>query len=457
MHDLRALVVDDSKVGRLTMLKKLEAMDVKVDLAESGQQALDYLTRHRPDVIFMDHMMPDMDGFEVTRRIKASPATRDIPVIVVSGNEDEEFFRESRAVGAVDAIAKPPANEVLETLLASLPKRVVEAPAEPAPQPKVVEPVPAPSVDMAEVRALVERLVGAAVAPLRDGFMAEIGRRLEAEARNQRMALGDWGERLDQQAAAMAELRRGAEDAETLGNRLQALEQRLAPLEAEAGRPLPDLDALRTDMEQRVAAGLAELRAGTDGMAPRLESLSHDFQDLRASVDDHAARSEQRFAGVDSRLDALAEDLGRVSRDEQSLRSAQAEMEQRVEQRVEQRIQQMQYSVDAAQQAAVPVQEEVGEAASDALQAIQVELGELREHLSEARLRERVAETLGSLQPAAATQQPVEEREPPRPTAAGGLQAEVDRLKGKVKTLSTMIAIGGAVLLAVIGVVLLRG
>ena len=453
MHDLRALVVDDSKVGRLTMLKKLEAMDVKVDLAESGQQALDYLTRHRPDVIFMDHMMPDMDGFEVTRRIKASPATRDIPVIVVSGNEDEEFFRESRAVGAVDAIAKPPANEVLETLLASLPKRVVEAPAESAPQSTVVEAAPALSVDMAEVRALVERLVGAAVAPLRDDFMAEIGRRLEAEARNQRMALGGWGERLDQQAAAMAELRRGAADAETLGNRLQALEQRQVPPEAESGRPLPDLDALRMDMEQRVAASVAELRAGTDGMAPRLESLSHGFQDLRASVNDHTARSEQRFAGVDSRLDALAEDLGRVSRDEQSLRSAQAEMEQRVEQR----IQQMQYSVDAAQQAAVPVQEEVGEAASDALQAIQVELGELREHLSEARLRERVAETLGSLQPAAATQQPVEEREPPRPTAAGGLQAEVDRLKGKVKTLSTMIAIGGAVLLAVIGVVLLRG
>jgi CheY-like chemotaxis protein len=450
MHDLRALVVDDSKVGRLTMLKKLEAMGVKVDLAESGQQALDYLARERPDVIFMDHMMPDMDGFEVTRRIKASPATRDIPVIVVSGNEDEAFFREARATGAIDAIAKPPATEVLETLLASLPKRVVEAPAVPAPQPKGVEPVPAPSVDMAEVRALVERLVGTAVAPLRDGFMAEIGRRLEAEAGNQRMALGEWGERLDQQAAAMAELRRGAADAETLGNRLQALEQRLVPLEAEAGRPLPDIDALRTDIERRVAASLTELQAGADEMAPRLESLSHGFQELRASVDDHAARSEQRFAGVDSRLDALADDLGRVSRDEQSLRSAQAEMEQRMEQR----IQQMQDAVDAAQQAAVPVQEEVGEAASDVLQAIQAEFGELRERLSEARLRELVAETLDGLQPAMPARQFVEE---PPPASGAGLQAEVDQLMGKVKTLTTLIAIGGALLLAVIGVVLLRG
>ncbi len=310
MHDLRALVVDDSKVGRLTMLKKLEAMGVKVDLAESGRQALDYLARQRPDVIFMDHMMPDMDGFEVTRRIKASPATRDIPVIVVSGNEDEAFFRDARASGASDAIAKPPANEVLETLLASLPRRVVEAPAEPAPQPKGVEATPAPSVDMAEVRALVERLIGTAVAQLRDDFMAE--------------------------------LRRGAADVETLGNRLQA-------------------------MQQRAAAGMAEFQARVEGLAPESESLRQGFRDLRD------------------------------------------------------------------------------------------ELGELRERLSETRLRQLVEEALDNRQPITAARQPVEERESPQPAVGAGLQAEVDRLKGKVKTLSTMVAIGGAALLAVIGVVLLQG
>ena len=82
MQNLLALVVDDSKVGRLTMMKKLEAMGLKVELAESGPQALDYLSRQHPDLIFMDHMMPEMDGFEVTRRLKADPATREIPVII---------------------------------------------------------------------------------------------------------------------------------------------------------------------------------------------------------------------------------------------------------------------------------------------------------------------------------------------------------------------------------------
>jgi CheY-like chemotaxis protein len=453
MHDLRALVVDDSKVGRLTMLKKLEAMGVTVDLAESGQQALDYLARHRPGVIFMDHMMPDMDGFEVTRRIKASPAIRDIPVIVVSGNEDEAFFREARAAGAIDAIPKPPANEVLETLLASLPKRVVEAPVEPTPQPVAVEPAPAPSVDMAELHVLLERLVGAAVAPVRDDFMAEIGKRLEAEAGNQRKTLEEWGERLDRQSAAMAEPRRGAVDAETLGNRLQALEQRLVPLETQAGRPLPDFDALRTNMEQRVAAGLAELQVRVQSLAPRLESLGQGFQDLQANsqarLDDHAARVEQRAGGWDSRLDTLSEDLGRVSRDVQSLRSTQADMEQRIAQ--------MRESINGARRAAVPVREELGEAAGGVLQSIQAELGELRERLSEARLRQLVAETLGSLHPTMAARQPVEEGEAPLPAVGGELHAEVDRLQGKVKALTAMTAIGGAILVVVIGAVLLWG
>lgn len=455
MHDLRALVVDDSKVGRLTMMKKLEAMGVRVELAESGQQALDYLAVHRPGVVFMDHMMPDMDGFETTRRIKASPATRDIPVIVVSGNEGEEFVREARAAGAIDAIAKPPATEVLEALLASLPKRAAEAAAEPAPRPAPA--APAPAMDLAEARALVERLVGASVAPLRADFMAELDRRLRAEAGNQHGTLAQWGERLDRQAAALDELRRGAAGAGSLGDRVRALEERLVPLEARAGEPGPDPDALRADLEQRLAAGLAGLQDRVGLLAPELESLRQGFRDSRARADDQAARAEQRANGWDSRLEALSGDLDRVARDLQSLRAAQAEMEQRAEQRLEQRIARIEEAVSAARQAAVPAREEVDEPARALLQAIQSELGELRERLSDTRLRERVAETLGSLQPAMAAAPPVEARELLPPVVDAGLQAEMERLKGKVKTLTALVAIGGAALLALVGVVLLRG
>ena len=99
MRNMKALVVDDSNVGRLTMQKKLEAFGVGVDLAESGLEALNYLEHHRPDVIFMDHVMPELDGFEATRRIKAGPATRDIPVIIISGSDDKSLVRDARHWG----------------------------------------------------------------------------------------------------------------------------------------------------------------------------------------------------------------------------------------------------------------------------------------------------------------------------------------------------------------------
>lgn len=485
MQDMRALVVDDSKVGRLTMMKKLEAIGVKVDLAESGQHALDYLAQHRPDMIFMDHMMPEMDGFEVTRRIKASPVTRDIPVIVVSGNDEATFVQEARAAGAIDAITKPPATGVLENLLASLRKLSAQAPAAvvapvvaEAPQPAVIK--PAASIDMASVHALVERVVGAAVMPLHDDFMAEIGHHLEAESGNQRKKLVEWGERLNQQSATMEELRRGMADAETLGNRLQALEQRFLPLEAEAARPQPDFDALRADIEQRFTARLAESDARTDaridartdaridGLTPELESLRRGLHDVQARLDQHAAQAEQKSSEWRSewgrRLDTLAADLAHVSQDVQSIRSTQAGYEQRIEQRIDQSIAQLRETLSAAEQVAAAVPEGVSEGgvsvASADIQAMPAELDELRDRLSESRLQQLVAETVSNLQPAVDTQRVVAEAfvPPSVPTSASeNLQAELVQLRNKVKTLTVATAVGGALLLAAIGIAVFGG
>jgi CheY-like chemotaxis protein len=422
-------------------------------------------------MIFMDHMMPEMDGFEVTRRIKASPAIRDIPVIIVSGNDEATFVQEARAAGAMDAITKPPAAGVLENLLASLPKLSAEAPAaEVAPvvaeaqQPAVVKPTPAASIDMAEVHALVERLVGVAVMPLHDDFMAEIGHHLEAESGNQRKKLAEWGERLNQQAATMEELRRGVVDAETLGNRLQALEQRLLPLEAEAARPQPDFDALRADIEQQFATRLAESDARTNGLAPELESLRRGINDVRASLDQHAAQVEQKTSEWSrewsrewgSRLDTLATDLAHVSQDVQSLRSTQAEYEQRIDQSIAQ----LRETLGTAQQvaAAVPevIREEVASEASADVQAMQAELDALRDRLSESRLQQLVAETVGNLLPAAEAQRVVAEPAAP-PVGSENLQAELVQLRNKVKTLTVATAVGGALLLVAIGIAVFGG
>jgi len=420
MHYLRALVVDDSKVGRLTMLKKLEAIGVKVDMTESGQQALDYLAQHRPDLIFMDHMMPDMDGFEVTQRIKAAPATRDIPVIIVSGSDDETFVEQARAIGALNAITKPPADGVLETILGSLPKAVAE-------------PAPVPSMDQAAVHALAEKLLAGAMQQLHDNLMVAVEKRMEAEFESQRKTLQEssegWRERLDQTSTDMAELRHGAMDAETLGRQLNGIELRLLPLESEAARRQPDLDAVQANLDQRIASGLAELQARTDRQEPLLEGLR---QELLARLDDHGVQIEQRIGGLDGSLDTLSADMNRLSGDAQSAKIA---LDQR-------------FSAMDQRLAAIENTE-----ASPGLDA-ETLLATMDNHISM-----RLAETMGGTRPPTEAMHASDEQVAQAQAGAGNnpLQAELDQLKTKVRTLALMIAIGGAVLLAAIGMLFLRG
>ncbi|HEB57156.1 MAG TPA: response regulator, partial [Gammaproteobacteria bacterium] len=65
-----ALIVDDSRSARLVLQRMLEKYGLEAHTVSSAEEALDYLVRHRPDVIFMDHLMPGMDGFEAITHIK---------------------------------------------------------------------------------------------------------------------------------------------------------------------------------------------------------------------------------------------------------------------------------------------------------------------------------------------------------------------------------------------------
>lgn len=117
----RALVVDDSKLARITLKKKLEQRGLLVDLAESAQQALDYLKEQQPDIIFMDYMMPGIDGFSATTKIKTDPEVSHIPVVMCSGKDGEGYREEARAIGAMDVLSKPLENERLDAILSAAP------------------------------------------------------------------------------------------------------------------------------------------------------------------------------------------------------------------------------------------------------------------------------------------------------------------------------------------------
>ncbi len=102
----RALIVDDSRSARVILSRMLEQQGMIVDTAESAEQALEYLGHHRPDVIFMDHMMPGMDGFEAVQTIKANPQTGMIPLMMYTSQEGELYVSQARALGAVGVLPK---------------------------------------------------------------------------------------------------------------------------------------------------------------------------------------------------------------------------------------------------------------------------------------------------------------------------------------------------------------
>lgn len=102
----RALVVDDSKSARVILSRMLEKYDIEVDMAESAERAIAYLERNRPDAIFMDHLMPGMDGLQALRAIKGNPHTATIPIMMYTSQEGELYVGQARALGAMGVLPK---------------------------------------------------------------------------------------------------------------------------------------------------------------------------------------------------------------------------------------------------------------------------------------------------------------------------------------------------------------
>jgi CheY-like chemotaxis protein len=106
MSAKRALIVDDSKSARLFLTRMLEKHELAVDATENAELALEYLGHHRPDVIFMDHLMPGMDGFQALQAIKNNPQTATIPIMMYTSQEGELYLGQARALGAVGVLPK---------------------------------------------------------------------------------------------------------------------------------------------------------------------------------------------------------------------------------------------------------------------------------------------------------------------------------------------------------------
>ena len=127
--DARILVVDDNEMNLLVVKKLLRETKIQVDLARSGRECLELTKQHYYHVIFMDHMMPDMDGVETLNRVKLQEngLCREVPVIALTANVVSGADKTYRDKGFGGYLAKPINATLLEAILLKfLPKELVE-------------------------------------------------------------------------------------------------------------------------------------------------------------------------------------------------------------------------------------------------------------------------------------------------------------------------------------------
>ena len=106
-HALTALVVDDSTANRRILASLLESAGAQVTTATGGREAIQLARTYRPQIIFMDLKMPDLDGLEATRQLAQDPATAAIPVVAVTASALGNARAAARAAGCVDYLPKP--------------------------------------------------------------------------------------------------------------------------------------------------------------------------------------------------------------------------------------------------------------------------------------------------------------------------------------------------------------
>lgn len=103
----RILVVDDNRTNALLLERVLVGDGHMVDVANDGQEALERVTHHCPDLILLDLDMPRIDGYEVCRRVKSNPATRFVPIVIVTAQNAFDAKLRAWELGADDFITKP--------------------------------------------------------------------------------------------------------------------------------------------------------------------------------------------------------------------------------------------------------------------------------------------------------------------------------------------------------------
>ena len=119
----KILLVEDNEMNRDMLSRRLIRKGYEVVMAFDGQQAVDMAAAERPDLILMDMSLPVIDGWEATRRLKADPATKAIPIIAITSHAMAGDRRQALEAGCDDYDTKPvELDRLLGKIVALLPK-----------------------------------------------------------------------------------------------------------------------------------------------------------------------------------------------------------------------------------------------------------------------------------------------------------------------------------------------
>ncbi|WP_170319973.1 ATP-binding protein [Polyangium spumosum] len=265
------LLVDDDPQSLKLLSDALAGQPFALAVALDGEMVLRQVRREAPDLVLLDALMPDMDGFEVCRRLQADPATRDIPIIFMTSLSDTASRVRGLELGAVDYVTKP-------FVRAELAARV-----------RAQVAVRAGARALAEKNAELER-AAAELARARDSLEAEVVRRTdELMATNQRLAHLNRVAAMTELATSIAhELNQPLAAILSNAQAARRLLQRSPPDVSEALLALGDI----VEDDRRAGTIIQRMRAMLKKGAPRADAL--DLNEL--------AREVARLVGNDALL-----------------------------------------------------------------------------------------------------------------------------------------------------------
>lgn len=341
-----ALIVDDSKLARIALKKKLEKRGLEIVMAEDAKQALGLLENSSIDIVFMDHLMPDMDGFEATQEIKSNVATAHLPVIMCSGKEKQGYLEEARAIGASNVLPKPAENEAIAAVFDEL--EALAAANEPVASEQAPAATVEPGVSETRIQDLLQPLsqqLGVLSAQLTS----------QASSADDRFAtVADTVQAVEARQLAIEPL-----DMQQLKQQWAAqLDQRFAEL------ALPDQAQLKQQLAGELASEMgaqwdSKLSATVAGLEELIEAAAGGNDSAAASQDEWMGQAEQRIIGqLGESFNKLLEDKSQQL--EASLQqSVQQSVEHSLQQSVQQQIESLRAELSEEFAAAQPVAAEV--------------------------------------------------------------------------------------------------